>query len=67
MRKHDIHSSGFDVDPEHLIHDLAIAKLQTMDIAHMNEYEIYDQYIELLNRFDVVVKDKTRYDSNIVK
>ena len=65
MRKHDIHSSGFDVSPEQLAHDLAVCKLQSLDIAHLNEYEVYDRYTELLDKFDAVIQDKIRYDSNI--
>ena len=61
--RHDIHSYGFTVDLEQLSHDLAIAKLATLN-KNMNADEFYSTYLEFLEDFDSLIADKTRYDSS---
>lgn len=75
---HDVPSQlGFDVSPEQLAHDLAIAKLsndESLSFNHkiedptdevVSELDIryFEEYENWYHRFYNVIDDRTRYDS----
>ncbi|MBP2663530.1 MAG: hypothetical protein H6Q71_1478 [Firmicutes bacterium] len=66
ISKHDKVGKGFQVNPEQLAHDLALLKLAKTNklSSQSSEHEYYDQYIETLHEFTVIIEDKTRYDSS---
>lgn len=65
LKKHDINSSGFNVDPELLSHDLALLKVQLSESFKpgMNVAALYDLYTEELDLVTTIVEDKIRSDS----
>ena len=64
MNEHDkVGKNGFDVDPVHLAHDLAILKLSKSDLP-IDDWKLYELYTETYNSLIGVIEDKTRYDSN---
>lgn len=57
---------GFDISPEQLAHDLAIARLvhESELLANKDMWSYYDKYTEFYNGFKAIIQDKTRYDDN---
>ncbi|EAF5047040.1 hypothetical protein C2I45_15390 [Listeria monocytogenes] len=57
---------GFDISPEQLAHDLAIARLgiESELLENKDMWSYYDQYTKFYNSFKAIIQDKTRYDDN---
>lgn len=64
MSEHDkVSKNGFDIDPVHLAHDLAMLKLSKSDIPS-DDWKLYELYTETYNSLKIVIEDKIRYDSS---
>ncbi len=64
MNKHDkVGRYGFDVEPNHLAHDLTLLKLSKLDIPS-DDWQLYDLYTETYHSLKAIIDDKTRYDSS---